>query len=523
MGVAPLKGTLRRALGGHAVFRFIALVLGFAFQVMVVKLLAPEEYATYAILLATLLVGERLLSFGTDRTVLRHVPALLLRRDRAGIRSLAKKLGLVRVAGLAIFIVALTFGAALHVPITPGELGTSTTILFGAWFVGYTLQKEADAVAQSMIIHHWAALVACCEVLLRFSILVLLYVAHRPIDVMTLVSVYALTSSLATAGLLFSIWRTARSAHGLDRVTVASPVDGIASDHRNVKAFASAAYASTLSYLISSPGVIRLVARAGLGVYELAAFSFVQGFATSLASALPGQLILPSLESVAAKMADSGRRERVFPTLSLLFKVELTLVLSIIIAATLAGASLITILSRGAYAPFYFILPVLMVGVCCQTVYRLIEILGSMHLKYHVFLTMWPLSIAAMVALYFAVGRWGLISVLVIPIVEISTRLAILSFAFRHHGIGKVLDPARSLRLVAAAAMILSGALYLLGNYGGALDSGRLIVAAGAVAVFLLTTPLLRPISGVEYETLAGFLPRSWRVASTVARRFARA
>lgn len=517
-----MPGAFPRALRGHALFRFIALFLGFGFQVIVVKILSPENYATYAVLLATLLVGERLLSFGTDRTVLRFVPSLLLRNDRTGIRRLATRLALVRATGFTIFFLALATGSAVHLHVIPGGLSRAMPVVFGAWFIMYTLVKEADAVAQSLIIHQWAAFMAACEVLLRLGILVGLYAVYHTVDVLAVIAIYALTSSASVAGLLYCIARSVRGAHRGSPGLVPDAAGGVDPTSRHVPAFAGAAYASTLSYLISSPGVIRLVARAGLGMYELAAFSFVQGLSTSLSSALPGQLIVPSLEAVAATMAASGGRARVFPVLSVLFKIELTCVLSIIVASTIAGPQLIRMLSRPAYAAYWYILPALTVALCCQTVYRLIEILGSMHLKYRIFLTMWPLSLASMVVLYLTVGRWGLLSVLVVPLVEIATRVGILSLAFREQGMWRALDPARSLRLVVSAVIVLSGSLYVLATYGAGLDRARLAVAAGAVLGFLSTLLVVRPITTLEHDTLCSILPSSWTVPRVLARRLTR-
>jgi hypothetical protein len=519
MGDPRYPGGIQQALRGHATFRFIALLLGLGFQVIVAKTLSPESYATYAVLLATLLVGERLLSFGTDRTVLRFVPALILRKDRAGLRFLATRLGLLRATGLILFVLVWTSISASHVRLTPSELSTTTTVAFGVWFVAYTLLKEGDAVAQSLIAHHWAALVAACEVGLRLGLLSLIYFFSRSIDVERLAIVYAVTSSAAIAALLISIWVATRRRHISSPNALPSRNEVVIDVQRQVPAFATAAYASTLSYLISSPGVIRLVARTGLAIYALAAFSFVQALATSLSGALPGQLILPSLESVAANLADRGSKDRILPALSLLFKLELTCVLVIIITAEIAGGELIRILSRPVYAPYYYILPILMVGLSLHTIYRMLEIIGSMNLKYRVFTTLWPLSVIAMVALYFTVGRWGLISVLVVPLVEIVARVAILMIVFRRDGIWNALDPARSVRLVLSAMIVLLGSSYVLRQYGQ--DFGKIIlpVAAGGVIVFLATLLIVRPLNALECKTLSAVLPTSWTLPKYIARR----
>jgi hypothetical protein len=283
-------------------------------------------------------------------------------------------------------------------------------------------------------------------------------------------------------------------------------------------AFATAAYASTLSYQISSPGVIRLIATAGLGVIDLAAYSFAQGISMALQRALPGMLIMPSLEPVAAHMVESGGGGKILPALSLLFKFELTCVLAVIIAMASAGAAITGMLSRAAYAPYYYILPILLVGLILSTLYRMLEILGSMNMTYKVFLTMWPLSLAAVAALYFTVGKWGLISVLVVPTAEIALRDAILLFAFRHQGVRIALDPGRSVRIVVAAVTVLLSSSYVLGRYGERFENAHLIVAMGGVSVFLATLLIIRPLSALECEAFSRLVPASWKFPRYVAR-----
>ena len=302
-------GAMQQALHGHATFRFIALLLGFSFQILVVKILSPESYATYAVLLATLVVGERLLSFGTDRTLLRFFPAIVSRKDRAGLKFIATRVGLLRATVLTLLVVALTSSPVLQ-HITPGKIGGATTIAFAVLFVSYSLLKECDAVAQSLILHHWAASAAACEVVLRLGSLSLLHFFFRVADVETIVVVYAATSSVAAAGLPLILWLATRRRWIPSLSTSPSQNDVVIDLKLQIPRFASAAYASTLSYLTSSSGVVRLIARTGLDIHALAAFSFVQSLSASLSSALPGQLVLPSLESIAAKMADSGRGGR---------------------------------------------------------------------------------------------------------------------------------------------------------------------------------------------------------------------
>ena len=97
------------------------------------------------------------------------------------------------------------------------------------------------------------------------------------------------------------------------------PLRSAAADHRRygpdanqqtnlsqATSFAAANYASTIGWLVSSPATVRIIAASGLNVLALAAFSFAQGLYISLQRALPGLLILPSLEPII--MAQASER-----------------------------------------------------------------------------------------------------------------------------------------------------------------------------------------------------------------------
>src|SRR5437899_2157743 len=71
-----VKPRIRRALFIHINARAANLILAFGFQILVVKRLPVGDYATYAVLLAALMLGQNIFSFGIDRMVYRFVPDL---------------------------------------------------------------------------------------------------------------------------------------------------------------------------------------------------------------------------------------------------------------------------------------------------------------------------------------------------------------------------------------------------------------------------------------------------------------
>ena len=164
------------------------------------------------------------------------------------------------------------------------------------------------------------------------------------------------------------------------------------------------------------------------------------------------------------------------------------------------------------------ILPILILGLLLSTLYRMLEILGSMNMMYKIFLTMWPLSLVALAALYLTVGRWGLLSVLIVPTVEIAVRDGILLFTFRHHGVRKALDPGRSIRLVLSAVTVLLCSLLVIGRYSERLANAHLYAAVGGVALFLSTLLIIRPLNALECAALSGSVPASWGFSRYIAR-----
>ena len=115
--------------------------------------MTPNDFATYAILLAAVMAGERALSFGIDRTILRFLPAFSVQGQISRIAPLGRKLILIRLSALAIFILVLLFVVRFSNNLLPVDVSTSTFVAFAFWFVGYTLYVDADAVAQSLVAH----------------------------------------------------------------------------------------------------------------------------------------------------------------------------------------------------------------------------------------------------------------------------------------------------------------------------------------------------------------------------------
>jgi O-antigen/teichoic acid export membrane protein len=505
---------IKTALQTYTLFKLATFVLGFAFQVVVVKTLQPGEYATYVVLFAFLTTGERLQSFGLNRAIMKYVPILTQRRDSKRLRGAIVRICAMRLAALFVFA-AICVLVLENVDRFLPAMDRGTVVAFVIWFVSFALMIDADAFAQSWLAHTDSAVASFLDVCARMlATIAAASLSVGGVSAGTIVTISATTSTLSAIYLLMRLSRFGsilkRSAPGVDTSSADATFDP-----RGIPWFALANYASSIVYLVSSPQVIRIVASAGLGVVSLAAFSFIQTLATSVQRLLPGLLVLPLLEPIIMSgILVRGKGEGIISGLSLLFKLELSCILCGIIIATIAGEDLIIVLSRRDYSNYSAVLIVMLIYVAFATAYRLLEMIINTNSRQKIFLFIWPMSVISVIATYVMVHRVGLIAVLLLPTLEIALRVMLLATAFRQYGTFRVFDPLRTLPLVLAATIIaIAGriALPLLGaDHSMLLDFA---LAAVAALLFLGSVRIFKILRPSEHEVLGAVFPGRWRPA----------
>lgn len=516
-GATKIKSALHTYVG----FKFANLILGIAFQIVVVKTLPPIQYATFALFLAVLTAGEQFLSFGLDRTTMRFVPALTRRKDNDRLRALVARILAIRVIALFLFAAVCIVGVSHLEGLIPTKPDTKTFVAFVIWFLSITLMGDADAFAQSWLAHLDLAVASFMEVSARTLATIAVALLTPPgATATTIVTICAATSSVA---LFYLLGRLARFTPVLARSKSAIQlnVPDATFDPRRALGFAMANYASTIVYLVSSPAVIRVVASAGLNVVALAAFSFIQALAVSVQRVLPGLLVLPTLEPIImSRILGENNSKGTLSGLSLVFKLEISFILCGIIITVVAGEELITLLSRAEYGPYANILVVFLIYVAFATSYRLLEMVVNTNFQQRVFFFVWPVSVVSLVATYLTVGKLGLVAVLLFPTLEIALRVSLLAVLFRRYGTFRLFDPVRTLPLIASAITIAAmgkGAVWLSGASRSM--SSDLGIATIAAILFLGSIATLKVLRMPEYEVMAMSFPDRWRSALAVIRR----
>ncbi|WLA67666.1 oligosaccharide flippase family protein [Bradyrhizobium diazoefficiens] len=509
-GIVGRDGTYVRprisnAFSIHIGAKTLNLILAFGFQVLVVKTLPVRDYATYAVLLAALMLGQQIFYFGIDRTVYRFVPDLTLRGERKALLALALGIGAARLVAITAFLIAVQYGVLDW--LTSERLTTTTLVAFVVLYIATSLFGDADALAQTWVAHSRLAIAATLEIVSRFAAVVLLLAAGYAATAELIVVISAATTLLALATiviLLAPVATALRRSHAT--IDTSMPVDV-----SRAPRFAATIYLAHFGWVVSNPAVVRLIAATGLDVPALAGFSFAQGLLSSLQRALPGMLVLPGLEPILmGNMARGVPRTTLIAPLSLVHKLDLVCSLCLVTATSVAGGAIIRILATPAYAEYFFALPLLAATMTVNTAYRIFEIVGNLTFKQRMFLLLAPLGLASAGAIYVTVGKFGIWSALAFPLVESFARFCILILFFQRDMVGRAIDLVRMSEFALISLLVIMAGLAVKGAIGVASDFVALAVAGGCVAAMIGAILLLRPIRPDEQMVALSMIPESW-------------
>lgn len=513
MNIARPVPNFHRALQIHYSFKFTNLVLGFAFQILVVKTLSPNDYATYAFFLALLLTMERVFSLGIDRTLLRYVPAYSADGNFASLRILLRKAAIARVASIAVavslvYLMAVYGGGGVLPDESPLALYS-----FCIWYIGYAVMTDLEMLAQSWVLHATTAVAGTLDVLARSASVLCLVVLEYKISGVTIIVISAITTSLASVFVLARmVWLRSQISH----LVIERDKEPSHPAVRGAPVFALSVYASNLGWLMTSPSVIRILAKGGLDVVAFSAFSFAQALCVSIQRSFPGPMVLPSLEPIFARFATSPNL--MSELVAMIFKFELICFASFSIVTVLAGEQLIAIISRPEYGQYYYLFPAIMFVLLLQTIYRVGELVASLQLTHVVFLFLWPVSILGTASLYFTVEKWGVVAILLIPVLESLVRIAIVMHYNRHSVGWRAIDPVRSLQVCLSASVVIVIALLVR----KAFPEFQIALAMGSLLVFFGSLFVARPFRKEELQCLALAVPSSPRALTRSIARLAR-
>ena len=161
------KGEGQRAITVNMAARLAAMFFGFVFQVLVVKILVPSQFAAYALFFAALTIGAEVLSFGVGNTLIRFCPLV---HDRGSLRALklfvsshdcSKDRFTIHCDHM--LLLSVRFATFL----LPSDLAPGTLYVFAVWLATSILYLDAFALAQSLMAQRNAAIVTISEAATR--------------------------------------------------------------------------------------------------------------------------------------------------------------------------------------------------------------------------------------------------------------------------------------------------------------------------------------------------------------------
>ncbi|WP_414474560.1 hypothetical protein [Microvirga sp. M2] len=487
-----------------AAARLGSLVLGIGFQILVAKAMMTGEYASYSVALAISVVVGTLSGLGIARSLSRFLPLVIAYGSGSDlVRTLAFYLCL-KAIGLGIIIGGLLQFGVLDIPTLWSGHPLDQGILI-TWILILSLQLDIEAVAQALKAYRAWAVTAFLEVASRACICLSIAGFGRlhPNDLMF---IWGATS--ATQILIVILILCAKNKNSVRPDFNPADRSLIPSFGQQLK-FSISIYMSALSWLAASPFSVRLMSATALPPAPLAAISFAQALATSALRGLPVHLLSPIVEPLlVGKIIVNGDRPAAEMTLSVLIKLETIIVMGAIVVAAPLGPLLITALGKPDFAPYGFILPILLVQSLGTSYFRAAEILGSI-LQVHVtFVAMLPISLLSLVLVYLTSSSLGPAALLIWPCADTAAKLAIMIYALRARGAARIFDVARLNVVIAPAIILILTTEALIWRFG--LDSlGRICLSLLAGVTFMLTLLLSRPFRRQEHQLIDGFSPRN--------------
>jgi hypothetical protein len=218
---------------------------------------------------------------------------------------------------------------------------------------------------------------------------------------------------------------------------------------------------------------------------------------------LPVHLLSPIVEPLlVGKSIIKGDKLATEATLSILIKIETVLIICVIVIVAPLGSFVITTLGNQDFAPYGFILPILLIQALGTSYLRAAEILAGI-LQVHVtFMAMLPVSLLSVLLVYVTSSSLGFASLLIWPLFDTAAKLAIMVYALQSRGAAKIFDVYR-LSLVIAPAALLIFVTEAVIRYFGFGNLGRVSLSFFAGVTFMLTLFVSRPFRRSEHRLIS--------------------
>lgn len=495
---APVS--LGRGLAIFASGRLAAVALGFAFQLVVVRVLPLADYAGYAVAMAAALLAQSLLLFGVPTVLAYEASARHHAGDGPGLRHLLRRVAMMRLGVLALFALAAFLASAGG--LLPASADSVLVAAAVVWAAGLLLASDAESICQILGQQRLSGAVAVGEPLVRLAVLVTAIGLGWRLDAAAVVVLCAATAGLAGLALVVA------AAAGVARLGPAP--DGAPAPRQNLATLAGASYLSTAGAMVMSPPAVRLAVAGAMPVELLAAFSFMQGLMLSFLRLTSGIVLSPFIEpAVMSHAAHAGSQARMAAALSLVFKLDLVVFSTAVVGLLAGGPAVLALLAGGRFAGLDWLLPVLFVLPPLYGFYRSLETAAAVMARRRALAAVLPVGLFWLGMLILAGTVAPLAAALVIPLLDIGARLLMLGASLRKSGVRGICDLPFLVVAVVSALVFGMGARLMVAE---AIPVMQILVAAlAALAHLAVVLARARRLPAAEHDIVAASMPRLLR------------
>lgn len=351
---------VRRGLRDFIHGRAMSGILSFAVAFLLVRYMSVQEYAAYITLTGVQMLLMPMTNLGLDRTIARYVPEMRLKCSKRDLFRFSWALLALRSAGFLIFsgAIALFVDELAKFLNIEGYKEVFAVVWIYAFFFALSIHLRCtlQSLMRQRIIKHAYSLEWIPKVIM-IAALVVLY-GH-------LTAAEALWIGALTVGMA-----NLYMAYGLIRHYYELPdqppqvTEGTDMSYKKMARFSIQNYLYLLVLLPATTGSSRMLGAAYLPTVQLAAYGFYQTFSSVIQRYLPLQLMMGLIEPIVmGKYAEHKDFKLLNTMISSLYKFNLFLLLPVIAWLSFAGHDLVTLITGGKYAEYYWLLVVFVISL----------------------------------------------------------------------------------------------------------------------------------------------------------------
>jgi O-antigen/teichoic acid export membrane protein len=488
--------------------RAIALPTWLLFQIVIVRLLVPQEYAVAAFAIGAAGFIQALTMVGIPQIFSRYLPEALL----TGRYAVARK---IVIAGLVFHVVLAIVTILLAMTVwrllAPGSITNHVELLFlvPVFVIATIIYADADNAAQNFMLQRLSRWVAIAEPVVKLGFLVIVALLGRSVTAADILVISIATTGGGTIVLLTGVRKFISRKDGAN--TEPWP------RYRELCAIGLASYLSTLAWLTMNAAMVRLIAASQLDVTSFAGFAFLQSLTTLVQRFSPGFILAPFIQpAIIGRYTENKDTCRLGSALSIMSKIDMVVIGACIVGIDIAGEAAISVLTGGRYADQasitqWFLLLLILNG--CYRCYEIASVALGVTSGMMRTLIVGIVSLGTMILLGRFFGIWAL---LVVPVADALVKLWVVGRPIRLAGLVHVVEWQQFLEAAVVALVLIVAGRWAVHAIGAEAPWLAITIGVALSLTFLAVVAALRPLRQAEAALLAHW--DTWPYASLVKR-----